>query len=321
MGNDNLDFASAIGIRLGIDTVRDVQEYIDRAAALAKKSDVAVVVVGMNNEWESEGYDRHTMALPGKQNELIEAVIKANPSTIVVNQSGCPITMPWLDRVPAVLQAWYQGQEAGNALADVLLGKVNPSGRLPITFPKRLEDNPSFGNFGDGGEKNQINYTEGVYVGYRHYNTRDIPVLFPFGFGLSYTSFEVGAPTVDEASFAIGKKITVEVPVKNTGAIKGIETIQAYLAPKKSAVDRPKRELKGFAKIELEAGESGVAKIELDHYAPGLFCEEKKCWRALEGRYVVEVLGFCEMGAGEMGAGVFFFVFFFFLCSHAHVLV
>ncbi|KAH8146027.1 uncharacterized protein LAJ45_09949 [Morchella importuna] len=289
MGNDNLDFASAIGIRLGIDAVRDVQEYIDRAAALAKKSDVAVVVVGMNNEWESEGYDRHTMALPGKQNELIEAVVKANPNTIVVNQSGCPVTMPWLDRVPAVLQAWYQGQEAGNALVDVLLGKVNPSGRLPITFPKRLEDNPSFGNFGDGGEKNQIAYTEGIYVGYRHYNSRDIPVLFPFGFGLSYTSFELGAPTVDQAAFEIGKKITVQVPVKNTGAIKGIETVQVYLAPKKSAVDRPKRELKGFAKIELEAGESGVARIELDHYAPGLFCEERKCWRALEGAYVVEV--------------------------------
>lgn len=292
MGNDNLDFASAIGIRLGIDTLRDPQTYIDRAAALAAASDVAVLVLGMNNEWESEGYDRHTMALPGHQNELVVAVAKANPNTIVVNQSGCAVSMPWLESVPAVLQAWYQGQEAGNALADVLLGKVSPAGRLPISWPGRIEDNPSWGQFGNGGERNEVAYTEGVFVGYRHYNSRDIPVVFPFGFGLSYTTFEIGAPRLaagSEKGWRLGVGITVEVVVRNTGAVKGVETVQVYVAPKEASVERPKRELKGFGKIELEAGQEGVVSIVLDHYAPGLFCEERKKWRALEGWYLVEV--------------------------------
>lgn len=292
MGNDNLDFASAIGIRMGIDVVRNTQEYIDRAARLARVSDVAVVVVGMNNEWESEGYDRHTMTLPGKQNELISAVVSANPNTIVVNQSGCAISMPWLDSVPAVLQAWYQGQEAGNALADVLLGRTNPSGRLPITFPKRLEDNPSYGNFGDGGGKNEIEYREGVYVGYRHYSSQNIPVLFPFGFGLSYTTFDIEPPRLasgSKTSWTANGQVMIEVPVTNTGTVKGTETVQIYIAPGTSSVDRPKKELKGFGKIELEAGQKGVVKIGLDHFTPGFFCEEKKRWRALKGRYMVEV--------------------------------
>lgn len=289
---DNLDFSSAVGIRIGIDKVRNAQEYIDRAATLAQDSDVAVVVVGMNNEWESEGYDRHTMNLPGKQNELISSVVKANPNTIVVNQSGCAINMPWLNSVPAVLQAWYQGQEAGNALADVLLGRANPSGRLPITFPVRLEDNPSFGHFGDGGEKNEVRYAEGVYVGYRHYNSRDIPVAFPFGFGLSYTTFDIGVPRLasgSKTSWSLGGKIVVEVPVVNTGTVKGIETVQVYVAPSTPSVDRPRRELKGFGRVELEASQEGILRIELDHFTPGFFCEQKKKWRALEGQYLIEV--------------------------------
>ncbi|RPA99465.1 hypothetical protein L873DRAFT_1683653 [Choiromyces venosus 120613-1] len=292
MGDDNLDFASAVGIRLGVDLVRDVQEHINRAAALAKESDVAVVVVGMNNEWESEGYDRHSMALPGKQNELISAIAKVNPRTIIVNQSGCAVNMPWLEEVQGLLQVWYQGQEAGNALADVLLGKQAPGGRLPISFPKRVEDNSSWGNFGDGGEKNEVQYSEGIFVGYRHYVTRDIPVLFPFGYGLSYTTFSISAPefTGGKNILAPGVTATVEVCVKNTGKAASSEMVQVYISPRAgSSVERPAKELKGFGKVELAPGEEKVVKVVLDEYAVGYFETKVGKWRAEKGTYEVTI--------------------------------
>ncbi|KAG0634755.1 glycosyl hydrolase family 3 protein [Tuber brumale] len=292
MGNDNLDFASAVGIRLGVDLVRDAQEHISRAAALAGESDVAVVVVGMNNEWESEGYDRHAMHLPGKQDELISAVAKANPRTIVVNQSGCAVSMPWLDEVQGLLQVWYQGQEAGSALADVLLGKRAPGGRLPISFPKRVEDNPSWGNFGDCGAKSEVQYSEGVFVGYRHYVSHEVPVLFPFGFGLSYTTFSHSSLrfTGCKNTLAPGVTTTVEMAIKNTGRVTSNETVQVYISPRAGApVGSPTKELKGFAKVELSPGEEKVAKVVLDEFAVGHFEPSVGKWRAERGAYEVSV--------------------------------
>ncbi|PWW80510.1 hypothetical protein C7212DRAFT_164027 [Tuber magnatum] len=292
MDNDNLDFASAVGIRLGLDLVRSVQEHITRAAALASESDVAVVVVGMNNEWESEGYDRHSMDLPGRQDELISAIAKVNPRTIIVNQSGCAVSMPWLEEVQGLLQAWYQGQEAGNALADVLLGKKAPGGRLPISFPKRVEDNPSWGNFGDCGTKSEVQYSEGVFVGYRHYVSRDIPVLFPFGFGLSYTTFSISSAGFigGKNTLAPGATATVEMAIKNTGNVTSSETVQLYISPRTgSLAERPAKELKGFAKVELQPGEEKAVKVELDEFAVGYFEASAGKWRAERGVYEVSV--------------------------------
>jgi len=304
MGADGPDFPSAIGIRLGVDLVRDAQEYISRAAALAKESDVAVLVVGMNDEWESEGYDRHSMDLPGKQNELISAVARANPRTIVVNQSGCAVSMPWLAEVQGLLQVWYQGQEAGNALADVLLGKEAPGGRLPISFPKKVEDNPSWGNFGgDGGAKNEIHYSEGVFVGYRHYVSRDVPVLFPFGFGLSYTTFSFSSLQFagGENVLAPGATLTVQVAVKNTGNVTGSETVQVYISPRAgSRVERPAKELKGFGKVELQPGEEKVVEIVLDEFAVGYFETGVGKWRAERGVYEAIVGRSVEEAVGKL---------------------
>ena len=165
-------------------------DAIERASALAATSDVAIVCVGFGGDWQSEGFDRPNMDLPGKQDALVEQVAAANPRTIVVLNTGSPITMPWLEKVAAVVQAWYPGQECGNAIADVLFGDTNPSGKLPQTFPVRLEDTPTYLDF--PGENGKVYYGEGLFVGYRYYDKKKIAPLFPFGFGLSYTTFDYG---------------------------------------------------------------------------------------------------------------------------------
>ena len=164
------------------------KDLIAEAVKLAKNSDVVVLVAGLNREWESEGFDRVDMKLPGAQDELIERVAKANKNTIVVLNVGSAVEMPWIDKVPAVLQLWYNSQEQGNALADVLFGDVNPSGKLPTTFPVRLQDNPAYINY--PGENGKVRYGEGIFVGYRYYDKKELAPLFPFGHGLSYTTFK-----------------------------------------------------------------------------------------------------------------------------------
>ncbi len=192
-------------------------DSIQRAAQLAARCDVALVFAGMPTGFESEGHDRPDMDLPGPQTELIRAVAKANPHTVVVLNAGSPVNMPWLDEVPAVLEAYYPGQEGGNAVANVLLGEVNPSGKLTVTFPKRLEDTPAFINF--PGTK-EVFYGEGIFVGYRYYDKKDLEPLFPFGFGLSYTTFEYTGIQVSK-SVEAGEAVKVSVTVKNTGARPG----------------------------------------------------------------------------------------------------
>lgn len=276
------------GCRIGFkegDQVDYLQEAIDAASA----ADVAIVVVGLDAEWESEGYDRQTMDLPynGSQDRLVEAVVKANPNTVVVNQSGSPVTMPWADRVPTILQAWYQGQEAGNALADVLFGLRNPSGKLPCTFPKRLEDTPAYHNW--PGENLEVIYGEGIYIGYRHYDRSKIAPLFPFGHGLSYTSFEYGRPSLSSRVLTQNGVIELCVAITNVGEYDGAETVQVYVRDEKSRLPRPEKELVAFEKLQLEKGETRHLRIELDKYAVGYYDTERKAWVAEEGRFLVLV--------------------------------
>jgi beta-glucosidase len=239
-------------------------DLLDRAVAAASGADAVVVMVGTNDDWETEGEDRASMDLPGRQDELVARAVAANHNTVVVVNTGSPVTMDWADDAPAIVQAWFGGQEMGNALVDVLFGDSEPGGRLPTTFPVRLEHNPSYGNF--PGEFGELRYGEGLLVGYRWYEARQLPTRFPFGHGLSYSTFALGAPTVTTA----GNSVTVAVPVTNTGTRPGAEVVQCYVAPPSTAtpaVTRPAKELKAFAKVSLDPGESTTAELTLDERA------------------------------------------------------
>ena len=236
-------------------------DLLGRAVALAEGADLAVVVVGTTEEWESEGYDRDSLSLPGEQNDLVEAILAANPNTVVVVNAGAPVALPWALRTRALLQIWFGGQEMGSALADVLVGRAEPGGRLPMTIPARLEHSPAFGNF--PGENGQVRYGEGLFVGYRWYESRQLPVCFPFGHGLSYTAFELGEPVTSSTSIRPDQPIRIEVPVSNIGARPGCEVVQCYVRPLNPRLVRPFKELKGFAKIELDPGERATVSVEL----------------------------------------------------------
>lgn len=229
----------------------------DRAVAAARGADVAVVVVGTSDTWESEGYDRTTLALPGEQEALVRAVCTANPRTVVVVVAGAPVDLACAHDAAALVLPWLGGEEAAGAIADVLLGDAEPAGRLPVTWPLRLEHTPAFGAFpGDG---DRVTYAEGLLSGYRWYDTRHLPTRFPFGHGGSYTTFAWSEPTT--------RGTTVEVAVTNTGTRRGAEVVQAYVSPPPGPLLRPRRELKAFAKLWLDPGESGVATLALDDRA------------------------------------------------------
>ena len=248
------------GIKIGC-RLPEPADLLDRAVDAAAAADVAIVVVGTNDDWETEGHDRASMDLPGAQDELVRRVCAANPRTVVVVNTGSPVTMDWADDAAAVLQAWFGGQEMANALAAVLTGDADPGGRLPTTFPLRYEHNPAFGNF--PGENSQVRYGEGLLVGYRWYDARHLPVRFPFGHGLSYTSFAIGPPSAPP-TFTPGTPLVVEVPVRNTGDRRGSEVVQCYVEPVDPTARRPPRELKAFAKVALDPGESTTVRLVLD---------------------------------------------------------
>ncbi len=253
------------GVRVGVRSLLP-DDSLDRAVEAAAEADVAVVVVGTDDEWESEGFDRRSMDLPGDQEELITRVAAANPRTVVVVNAGAPVTMDWIDQPAAVLQSWFGGQEMGPALARILTGDDEPGGRLPTTIPLRLEHNPTFGSF--PGDHDVHVYGEGVFVGYRWYQSRHLPVRFPFGHGLSYTSFAVGPPTASATTFTPGSTFTVEVPVTNTGDRPGSEVVQLYVAPPaRTVVPRPAQELKAWAKVHLAPGETTTVALALDDRA------------------------------------------------------
>jgi beta-glucosidase len=281
--------AGPLGIRaLHVGVLRPLgDEAIQRAVQLAAASDVAVLCVGLNGEWDTEGRDRPHMDLVGRQDELIERVSAANPRTIVVLQTGGPVSMPWLSRVPAVLQAWYPGQECGNAIADVLFGVVNPAGHLPQTFPLRLEDNPAFLNY--PGENGKVRYGEGIFVGYRYYDKKRIEPLFPFGHGLSYTTFRYDNPRLSTDRLEPGGELTVRIEVTNTGARAGQEVVQLYVGDEQARLARPPKELKGFAKVMLEPGETRTVALRLGMRALAYFDDARAAWVAEAGTFEVLV--------------------------------
>ncbi len=259
-----------------------------RAAAAAKNADVAIVFTGYTSEYESEGFDRKSFGLPPGQDELIRKVAAANPATVVVLHNGAPLAMDkWIDNVAAVVEAYYPGQECGNAIVNVLTGQVNPSGKLPDTFPLRYEDNPAYLNY--PGESGKVLYGEGIYVGYRYYDAKNIPPLFPFGHGLSYTAFKYGNLKVSPARAKAGAKVTVTVDVQNTGKVAGQEVVQLYVADPQSALPRPPKELKGFAKVDLNPGQTKTLKFTLDRRAFSYYDPAAKSWVAEPGAFEILV--------------------------------
>jgi beta-glucosidase len=257
---------------------------LDAAVALARGADAAVIVVGISSADEGEGRDRADLKLPGDQAVLIRAVAAANPRTVVVYVGGTPLEMEnWIEDVPAVLSAWYPGQEGGRALADIIFGAENPSGKLPVTFPKRLEDNPTYGVYPGGGPWGDVPFAEGVFTGYRYYDSKGVEPLFPFGHGLSYTTFEYDEPTVDNEA------LTVSVTVRNVGSRAGAEVVQLYVHDEEVSVERPKQELKRFQKIFLEPGEEKTVVFELDARALAYWDAAQQDWLAEPGRFELRV--------------------------------
>jgi beta-glucosidase len=264
-------------------TVSDGSD-IDAAAAAAKRAQIAVVMVG---DQDSEGRDQ-SLELPGTQSQLIEAVAKANPKTVVVIKSGSAILMPWIDSVAAVLEAWYPGEEDGNAVADVLVGKVNPSGKLPLTFPRSAEDTLASNPQQYPGVDGTVHYSEGLAVGYRGYAAHQIAPLFPFGFGLSYTQFGFADLKVIHSSGSTAAAVTFKVT--NTGKRAGAEVAQVYLGfPAIDEGNEPPMQLKGFMKVPLNPGESATVKINLDARAFSYWSEKAHAWQVASGEFQVMV--------------------------------
>jgi beta-glucosidase len=289
-------FALGVGME-GEDPAQDTPEaharLLKEAVEAAAHAEMAVVVVGRYEKIEREDFDVKTMDLPAGQNELIEAVEQANPRTIVVLNTGDPVTMTrWIDKTPALVDMWYGGQEAGTALASILFGDANPSGKLPVSLPKEWKDTPAYGNY--PGVNLKVNYAEGIYVGYRYYDTKNVEPLFPFGFGLSYTTFEYSdlkvAPMVETAGDHIGaKNTTVTLVVKNTGTRPGAEIVQLYIHDGHSKIDRPAHELKGFKRVELKPGEEQLVRFQLDRADLSYWNLEKKDWVAEPGTFEIQV--------------------------------
>ena len=261
-------------------------EMIAEAVAAAKKAKAAVVFAGLPDSYESEGYDRQHMRMPACQNKLIEAVAEANPNTVVVLHNGAPVEMPWIGKVKGVLEAYLAGQAVGEAAVRILFGDANPCGKLPETFPLKLEDNPSYLYY--GGEGDVTEYREGVFVGYRYYDKKKMDVLFPFGFGLSYTTFEYSGLKLSAEKIRDTEALTVTLTVKNTGSRAGKAVVQLYVGDAESTPLRPVRELKGFAKTALQPGESKEVSFTLDKRAFAYWNRQIHDWHVETGVFTIE---------------------------------
>ena len=260
-------------------------ELIEQALKLAHSCDVCVIFVGLPETYESEGHDRTHLRLPDNQNNLIEQVSRVQSNLVVVLHNGSPVEMPWIHQVKAVLECNLGGQAAGAATADILYGRKNPSGRLAETFPFRLQDTPSYLFYNTPGD--QARYAEGIYVGYRYYETKEIPVLFEFGYGLSYTEFEYQSLSLSSLRIAEEEELNIEVMVKNVGGMAGKEVVQLYLKSPGTEIDRPSVELKGFTKLELNPGEIKTALFTLNRKDFSYFDQELSQWRVESGFYTV----------------------------------
>ena len=260
------------------------QDLIDQAVSLAKAAEVAIITVALPTFKESEGYDRTDLDLTDQQVALIQAVAAVQPNTVVVLNNGAPVVMgAWIDGVAAVLEAWMMGQAGGAAIADILFGKVNPCGKLAETFPLKLADTPAYINW--PGDTGKVHYGEGLFIGYRYYDKKEIPVQFPFGYGLCYTTFTYSNPRVSATNFKDVDGLTVTVDVTNTGRLAGKEIVQVYVHDHKSSLVRPEKELKGFAKVELQPGETKTVSIPLDFRAFAFYHPEYKQWITESGEF------------------------------------
>src|SRR6516164_2767175 len=263
------------------------EDLIEEARQQAKAAEVAVVFAGLPNSYECEGFDRSSLDMPGGHNQLIAEVSAAQPNVAVVLMNGSAVTMPWAEKVRAILEAWLGGQAGGAAIADVLTGRVNPSGKLAETFPARLEDTPSFPDFPS--RNKEANYREGIFIGYRHYDARKIAPLFPFGFGLSYTTFVYSGLRVSATAIKEGDVVTVAVKIKNTGPVAGQEVVQLYVREQRSKVVRPEKELKAFTKVALGAGEERDVSLELTRRDFAYYDAFRHDWIVNPGKFEILV--------------------------------
>jgi beta-glucosidase len=275
----------ALGVAMeGEEAGVDARAAREDAAALAAGADVAVVVVGYSPKLESEGFDRPSMDLPAGQDELIRAVAAANRNTVVVIAAGAPVSMTgWIGQVPAVLYAWYGGQEVGHAVGDLIFGQASPSGKSPVTFPKRIEDSTAYGHY--PGKDLHVEYGEGLFVGYRGFDRRKAEPLFPFGHGLSYTTFEYSGLELSSESVKRGASVEVGLQVRNSGARAGAEVVQLYVHDVESSLDRPEKELKGFRRVLLQPGETRTVTFTIDEGALSFFDPGRNDWVAETGAF------------------------------------
>ena len=278
---------------------------ITEAAELAASCERAVIICGLPDSYESEGYDRTHINLPDSHLKLIDEVVRRQPDTVVVLCNGAPVAMPFIGKVSAVLEAYLGGEGAGQAIADLLYGKANPCGKLAETFPQFIEHTPAYGNF--PGENSTVTYSEGIYVGYRWYEKHRIPPLFPFGYGLSYTTFHYDEIELSKDSIGENDSLTVTVRLTNTGSVDGKEAVQLYVRQENPRVSRPEKELKAFKKVFIKAGESAEVTLTLDRRDLAYWDDKYHCWRVDSGKFTVLAGGSsdnCPLAASVQVQGV-----------------
>ena len=262
----------------------DKVNLFDEALSLASSADQVILIVGTNSDWETEGNDRSDFNLPVNQNYLIEEVLKVNPNTLVVLNTGSPVKMPWVDKAKAIIQTWFAGQEFGNALVDIVTGTINPSGRLPTSFPKNIEDTPAFSSY--PGKDLQMNYDEKLLVGYRWYDKKNVQTLFPFGYGLSYTEFEY---TDLEVEVGAEKHVSCKFSLQNIGQVAGLETPQCYVGFITDDDSEPNKTLQGFSKVALDPSDKSTVQINLNPRNFASWNIETKTWEVRPGSYDILV--------------------------------
>ena len=294
---DTIQSYNGVTVGRSLYDLRSAEDLTAEAVAKAKKADIVIFIGGLNKSdfQDCEGHDRKAYGLPYGQDQLIEALVKANPNLVYVNISGNAVAMPWVGKVPAIVQGWFVGSEAGEALASVLAGDVNPSGKLPFTWYAHLEDCGAHatgsypGTWREGHQIIDETYKEDIFVGYRWTDKHNIKPLFPFGYGLSYTTFEVSNLRADKREITADGKLTISVDVKNTGSVTGAEVVQLYISDSKSSQPRPVKELKGFKKVSLAPGETQQVDFTIDCSALSFYDEQTGEWTAEPGEFVAIV--------------------------------
>ena len=294
---DTIQSYDGVTVGRSLYDLRSAEELTAEAVAKAKDADVVIFIGGLNksNYQDCEGHDRQTYGLPYGQDQLIEALVKANPNLVYVNISGNAVAMPWADKVPAIVQGWFVGSESGEALASVLAGDVNPSGKLPFTWYARLEDCGAHatgsypGTWREGHQIIDETYKEDIFVGYRWTDKQQINPLFPFGYGLSYTTFQVSNLRADKKEMTADDQLTITADVKNVGSLAGAEVLQLYISDTQSSLPRPVKELKGFKKVYLEPGETQQVSFIIDRSALSFYDEKTGAWTAEPGEFVAMV--------------------------------